>query len=118
MGNVFYCRKNPHKHLSNGVIGEAWAIEGLVKAYEIFKEDKYLNKAVEVFKNHPLDFDKGVWYTLNVDGSIRGINGTFNHQLWFTAAGFQILSVKDDSEIKETCDCFMKRVSKLHAVYR
>lgn len=118
MGKVFYCRKTPYKDLSNGVIGQAWAIEGLVKAYEIFKEDKYLIKAVEVFKNHPFDFDKGVWYTLNVDGSIRGIDGTFNHQLWFAAVGFQILSVKEDTEIKETCDRFMNRVSKLHAVYR
>ena len=114
---VFYCRKNPHKDLSNGVIGQAWAIEGLVKAYEVLKDKRYFDKAIEIFNNHPFDEKNCVWYTLNVDGSIRGIDKTFNHQLWMAASGFQILSLKDDSEVRRKCESFMRNISELHLIY-
>ena len=42
MNASFYCRTNVNKDLSNGTIGQAWAIEGLVSAYKITKQKVFL----------------------------------------------------------------------------
>ena len=43
MDEVFFCRKNPNKDFSNGLMGQAWGIEGLVTAYEFTKNDVFLD---------------------------------------------------------------------------
>ena len=45
MNATFYCRLNPEKDFSNGLIGQAWVIEALVEAHKLTKEDSYIEKA-------------------------------------------------------------------------
>jgi hypothetical protein len=83
---TFLCRRNPRKDLCNGLIGQAWAIEALLRAGEILGE-RYRRLAAEVFELHPFDDELGLWRIVHVDGRPGPIDGTFNHQLWFAAAG-------------------------------
>lgn len=113
----FYCRTNINKDLSNGTIGQAWAIEGLVSAYQVTKQQAYLETAREVFLLHPYDERYNLWKVVNVDGSIREFDMTFNHQLWFAAAGVVLLAELPDPEIKRQCELFFNALPKMLRTY-
>jgi len=113
-GNTFQCRINPKKDYCNGLIGQAWVIEALSKAYEITKEDKYHEIAVKVFKEHPFDEILGLWKSVDTDGEILGYDTTFNHQLWFAASG----SLLKDKEINQEIDRFMDRLEENLSVHK
>jgi hypothetical protein len=83
---TYLCRQNPGKDLCNGLIGQAWAIEALLRAAETLGE-RYRHLAAEVFELHPFDDEIGLWRIVHVDGRPGRIDSTFNHQLWFAAAG-------------------------------
>jgi len=85
MDASFWCRKNPQKDFCNGLMGQAWAMEGLIKAAEVLHREDCYKTAGEVFLLHPFDEDKSIWQRVNVDGSYASFDGTFNHQLWFAA---------------------------------
>ncbi len=105
-GETFQCRINPEKDFCNGLIGQAWVIEALSKAYETTEEEKYHETAVKVFKKHPFDEILGIWKSVDTDGEILGYDTTFNHQLWFAASG----SMLKDKEIKKQVNEFMDRL--------
>ena len=83
----FVCRTTPHKDACNGLIGQAWVIEALVAASEHLGEERYRALARRVFELHPFDAAIGLWHRMHVDGQPGLIDMTFNHQLWFAAAG-------------------------------
>lgn len=85
MNASFWCRTNPKKDFCNGLIGQAWVLEALIKAYEVLKRQECYDIAEEVYLMHPWDNNNKIWHRLNVDGSYGGHDGTFNHQLWFGA---------------------------------
>ncbi len=87
MDSVFFCRKKPEKDFANGLVGQAWAIEALVALSDITDEQKYTELAERVFLMHPFNKKAAAWIRKNVDGSNNGFDSTFNHQLWFAAAG-------------------------------
>jgi len=87
MGATFWVRNNPEKDFSNGLIGQAWVIEALDYAARKLGDDRLIRQAEEVFLLHPFDEEKGRWRVVNVDGSYDPVDMTFNHQLWFAAAG-------------------------------
>ncbi len=90
MGATYLCRTNPLKDFSNGLIGQAWVIEGLVAATQALDDDRCRDTAREIFQLHPFDEQRGLWQRVNVDGSLGTIDNTFNHQLWFAAVGSMI----------------------------
>jgi hypothetical protein len=90
MGATFVCRTNPDKDFCNGLIGQAWVIECLVTAARTLDDDRCRSVARELFLLHPFIEERGLWQRVNVDGSLGGVDNTFNHQLWFAAAGAQI----------------------------
>jgi rhamnogalacturonyl hydrolase YesR len=102
----YFCRTNVNKDLSNGTIGQAWAIEGLVSAYKVTNNKAYIETAREVFLLHPFDERYKLWKVVNVDGSIRQFDMTFNHQLWLAASGTVLLAELPDAEIKSQCQMF------------
>ena len=87
MGATFWVRKNPEKDFSNGLVGQAWVIESLAYAAEYLGDDRLKGIAEEVFMLHPFDEKMSRWRIVNVDGSYGPVDMTFNHQLWFAAAG-------------------------------
>lgn len=117
MSKAFHCRSNPNKDFSNGTIGQAWAIEGLVCAYELLKDKSLLDLAEEVFLLHPFDSQRKVWRIVNVDGSYKQYDPTYNHQLWFAAAGFMILKHRKSDKIKQQCEAFINAQDQLLRIY-
>lgn len=81
------CRRQRGKDVANGLMGQAWAIEGLAETgYRLGIEEALLG-ALELFCNHPYDAKAGGWLRLQPDGSPNGFDWNFNHQLWFCASG-------------------------------
>ena len=114
----YFCRTNVNKDLSNGTIGQAWAIEGLVSAYKVTKQQSYLETAKEVFLLHPFDERYKLWKVVNVDGSIRQFDMTFNHQLWFAASGAVLLAELPDQEVKRQCQMFFDELPNMLRIYK
>ncbi len=92
MSASFWCRKNPEKDFNNGLVGQAWVFEALLKAHEVLKRDDCYQIVEEVFLLHKWADDFSVWHSLNVDGSYNKINNTFNQQLWFSYIGLSLKS--------------------------
>jgi hypothetical protein len=87
MGATFLCRTNPDKDFANGLIGQAWVIEALATLHEALDDRRAHEVATQVFLLHPFSDARGLWRRVNVDGSHLTIDATFNHQLFFAAAG-------------------------------
>ena len=116
MRATFWHRKNPNKDFSNGLMGQAWTLEALTYAYRFFGDDSIFRLASEVFRLHPYKPKHKAWETVNVDGSIRGFDPTFNHQLWFAAAG-SLLANLGDEEIQSQTKDFLDALPNTMKVY-
>ena len=108
----FYHRKTREKDKCNGLIGQAWTIEALVEADKIFDNKKYIKTAEEVFLNHNFNFRYGLWHRLSIGGKILTIDPTFNHQLWFAAAGSKIFKQNNNKEIGRRVALFLSKLEQ------
>lgn len=117
MGSVYYCRKKRTKDFSNGLIGQAWTIEALIEAYRLTGIKKYLDDAEEVFLLHPFNEQKGIWKIVNVDGSIRGYDMAYNHQLWFGAIGAILNKECRNKTIEKQLTVFYKCLDQNTAIH-
>lgn len=114
--NTYKCRTKNNKDHINGTIGQAWIIEGLIAAAKTLKDDKLYNLAIKVFKSQKFDWENGMWKRIEIDGRNLGFDLTYNHQLWFAAAGCQIIDYKYDEEIDNQIKCFLDRSNKTFRV--
>ena len=88
----------------NGLIGQGWAIEGLLYYYEISKNEKYLNYASKIFYSQKYDYNIHLWHRIEIDGKDIGIDKTYNHNIWFAACAAKILDFKEDKELEKILD--------------
>lgn len=86
-GATFHHRTTPDKDSCNGLIGQAWTIEALAVAAAHLERPVLAALAEKVFLLHPFDPDLALWKRVDIDGEPRSFDSTFNHQLWFAAAG-------------------------------
>ncbi|MDA8933351.1 hypothetical protein N9H11_04210 [Candidatus Pelagibacter ubique] len=100
----FFCRSSKGKDSCNGLIGQAWTIEGLIRVYNELNIEEARNVALEVFFLHPFDYEKGIWKRVEVDGNILGFDFTFNHQLWFAAIAIQLEDARAEKMVKRFLD--------------
>ena len=117
MNASFWHRKNPQKDFSNGLIGQAWSIEALMVAAPFFDDPRIVKVAQDVFLMHPFDERLGLWKKIGVDGSYLSIDVTFNHQLWFAAAGGLLKKCSENEEIGRRLDQFMDNLAKNFLLY-
>lgn len=75
-----------NRHIGNGVIGQAWVIESLVKASKALNRPDCYKLAEQVFLLHRFNEKTGIWNRVEQNGISSQIDRTFNHQLWFAAA--------------------------------
>lgn len=111
--NAYLCRNKEGKDKINGTIGQAWAIEGLIEAAKVLKDESYYDIAKKVFCQQKFDEKVGIWNRVEVDGRVLGFDVTYNHQLWFAAAGAQIVKYKFDFEIDRQINIFLDKSKKL-----
>ena len=86
----FLCRLESGKDTSNGLIGQAWVLESLLKASEILCRDDCNRVAVEVYYHHKWSNSHSAWHTVLSDGTTGTVCETFNQQLWFASIACQL----------------------------
>lgn len=118
MQATFWCRRNPRKDFANGLVGQAWTIESLVTAAHAFDREELLDLAETVFLLHPYDEKAGGWRKVNVDGSYGPLDYTFNHQLWFAAAGGLLHAARPSAQVDKLVQDFLSRLDDHLALYR
>ena len=110
---IFYCRENPKKDFSNGIIGQAWAIEGLIAASKLLNRQDALQIAKECYFLHPWLEEQASWCRVDIDGNFLTLDRTFNHQLWFAAISAHL----DDPEITRRSKRFLDSVGQHVQIY-
>ncbi len=103
---TFLCRTNSAKDSANGLIGQAWVMEALVELHRVLGDERAREVAAQVFLLHPSSPVRGLWRRVDVDGSLLTVDPTFNHQLWFAAAG-ALLDPTGDTEIGDRVGRFL-----------
>lgn len=113
---TFYHRNVSSKDRCNGLMGQAWTIEALTEASKPLKMPQLIKVAEEVFLMHPFNSELGLWNRVEIDGKKLSIDNTFNHQLWFAAAG-SLLSKYRNQEINEYVLSFLNRINDNFLLY-
>lgn len=109
----FFCRrKESKKNFCNGLIGQAWVIEALIKFGEELKELKFLQVAEEVILKHDFNEKKGLWYNLEIDGRRLNLNRTLNQQIWFAALAYRLGKITNSQVILNRIAIFLKKLPK------
>ena len=116
MGYTFWHRQNPQKDTCNGLMGQAWTIEALVLAAVDLEMPQLLTLAEEVFLMHPFDEKSGLWRCVGVDGTHLDYDFTFNHQLWFAAAGC-LLAKQVKGEVESRINIFLAKLNQNFQVH-
>ncbi len=111
-GATFVHRENPDKDRCNGLIGQAWTIEALAVASQRLDRPDLCRLATDVFCSHPFDERLGIWKRVEVDGTVLPYDRTFNHQLWFAAAG-GLLAQAGSDEADARVAIFLDRLESL-----
>lgn len=84
---------------TNGLIGQAWVIEGLIAAANLFEDNQYYKKALSLFSVQHFNPHSNLWEVMDCDGT-KDFDLTFNHQLWFAASGAMILEYEKINNIE------------------
>ncbi len=114
---TFWHRDVPGKDRCNGLMGQAWTIEALVEAASFLEDDALLRLAEEVFLLHPFDRKASLWHRVDIDGSRLSFDMTFNHQLWFAAAGGLLSTLSSEKRVKALVTHFMDQLTRLLNIY-
>jgi len=108
----FWHRKTSKKDTCNGLVGQAWTIEALVEAAETLEMQEAIQVAEEVFLLHPFRPDVALWERVNADGMHYQADHTFNHQLWFAAAGGLLTTHATSRDVEHRVRQFMDRLDR------
>jgi len=113
----FAHRDKKGKDQCNGLIGQAWTIEGLVSAHRSLGIKQAVDIAEEVFLAHPFNPANGLWQRVEPNGTLLSEDLSFNHQLWFAAAG-GLLARHASPEVGRRVAHFLECVPALMSVSR
>lgn len=104
--NGVVSREKVGKDKTNGLIGQAWIIEALAEAGWILGHEHALLMGESLFRRHEFDPSANAWLTAPASlGEGPEFDRTFNHQLWFAAAG--ALLVRCGIEVQEPIQRFV-----------
>jgi hypothetical protein len=116
-GASFYIRETGFDKC-NGLIGQAWVIEALCAATVNLNRHDLLPVAEEVFLMHPQNNMTGLWKRVEIDGRTLSYDATFNHQLWFAAAGGMLLEAGTGSpEVRGRVRTFLNKLNRNLRLY-
>lgn len=110
------CRTQHHNDDTNGVVGQAWLIEGLIACYEVTGNATLIDEAVDVWKVQKYHDAAGCFGIICSDGKEPCMDITFNHNLWFAASGAMLLTVRENDYIRKAVSAFVKRIPSVLGV--
>jgi hypothetical protein len=108
-GYAFECFTSHPSSRANGLIGQAWVMEALIRATETTGDSCYLQIAREVWLQHAFDEGFSLWHGLEPDGAVQPVHHTLNQQVWFAAMGAR-LATPAHPEIQQRVRQFMQTV--------
>ena len=85
-GYTFHHRNREGKDRCNGLMGPAFSIESLAEGGARVGREDAIKLAAELAAMHPYQAGMGLWSVREIDGSVRDVDPTLNHQIWFAAA--------------------------------
>jgi hypothetical protein len=94
------------KDHSNGVLGQAFAIEALHSAWRSLGREDARDAAIALIKRHGFDNDRQCWQRVTPAGDCINPDMTFNHQLYFAATASMFRS--EDKEVARDLDAFLR----------
>jgi hypothetical protein len=112
---TFYCRNGNNKNKTNGLIGQAWTLEALIDYYNFSRNYKILNIIEDIFLLHKFDYENGLWYEMNLDGSVNQFCRTYNQQLWFATIASEISPLP--KKIRKKINIFINNLEKNTHIY-
>ena len=86
-GYAMFCRDVKNKDQCNGLTGQAWAIESILKGGLILDRQDAVTFAIDIFNSHYFDESRSIWHRLSLDGQIMT-----RIQLSITSYGLQQLA--------------------------
>lgn len=108
---LYVLRNKGSKDECNGVIGHAWVMEAFIYLYKTLDDSMYLEKALEIYKNHYFNYKLGLWHKpINSLNDTAYIDFTLNHQLWFAAISAELYSETHNEIIKNNLDRFFEKL--------
>lgn len=102
-GGSVRCRTDVRFDHTNGLIGQAWVMEGLISAACFFNGEIYYERAADIFRAQAFHPVRHLWEIRDWDGT-KDFDLTFNHQLWFAAAGAMILEYEREHNLEPSAD--------------
>lgn len=118
VNGAIICRLDKGMDKTNGIIGQAWVMEGLIEAFKVTRNTEYIEVAEKIFKSQPYNYNTHVWDVVDIDGKEWGPDRTYNHQVWFAAAGSLLLDVVYNEEIENQIKDFLDYSDKLFYIHR
>jgi hypothetical protein len=115
-GYAFMCFTSHPSSRANGLIGQAWVIEALIRATETTGDSRYLQTAREVWLQHAFEEGSGLWHGLEPDGVVQPVHPTLNQQVWFAAMGTRLVTPAHP-EIQHRIKRFMQQVEQHIKLY-
>lgn len=82
---LLMCRSTQGADFTNGIIGQAWAIEGLAEYSRASHNSGAMEIAESIYWAHPWSESNSVWHAVDPARGESRVDRTFNHQLWFAA---------------------------------
>lgn len=99
--NGAVCCIPQNRSSTNGLIGLAWVIEGLVAVWESLKLPRSLDAAEKIYFSQPYDWRLHTWIVVNAEGETLGADPAFNHSLWFCLSAAKLVHCRENDEIAE-----------------
>lgn len=81
----YLIRNESGKDPGNGLVGQAWVLEALLYAAEVYKDDSILKVIEEHITNFKFDDRYKAWNYIGENGELLGVHQTFNQQVWFSS---------------------------------
>lgn len=113
---TYKMRQKEGKDQCNGTIGHAWLVEGLLYAYKITGDEKYLDESERIFGIHKFNEKIGLWGRPLMGNDDDAIDFTFNHELWYAATLAEFLQLRKNDSFEKQLDIFLGKLDQIITV--
>lgn len=115
-GAIFCIKKDTDP--TNGLIGLAWVIEGLVEGYRVLGMPVFLDAAEKIYFSQLFDSRLHTWRVRDLNGTEHGVDIAFNHSLWFCMAAAKLVSQRRNDKIDKEILDYLAHVGNMFTIYK